>query len=73
MATTGGSSNDIPDDDFDENKPLWKYITKLAKPGEGGGNCQLQCKFCNNTFKGSYTRVRAHLLKLLGRKGNWCL
>ncbi|XP_028084666.1 anthocyanidin 3-O-glucosyltransferase 7-like [Camellia sinensis] len=34
---------DIPDDDFDENKPLWKYITKLAKPREGGGNCQLQC------------------------------
>ncbi|XP_028075636.1 uncharacterized protein LOC114277883 [Camellia sinensis] len=64
----GGSSNDIPDDDFDENKPLWKYITKLAKPREGRGNCQLQCNFCNNTFKGSYTRVSAHLLKL-PRKG----
>ena len=49
--------------DLDEGKPLWKYVTKLEKVGKGGGNYKFQCSFCNGEYKGSYTRVRAHLMK----------
>ena len=50
--------------DLDEGKPLWKYVTKLEKVGKGGGNYKFQCSFCNGEYKGSYTRVRAHLMKI---------
>ncbi|KAK8349585.1 hypothetical protein V6Z12_A06G152200 [Gossypium hirsutum] len=50
------------------NTPLWRYVTKLPKTVEGGGNVSFVCNFCNAIFKGSYYRVKAHLLKL-NRKG----
>ncbi|KAH1106675.1 hypothetical protein J1N35_010443 [Gossypium stocksii] len=49
------------------NTPLWRYVTKLPKTVEGGGNVSFVCNFCNATFKGSYSRVKAHLLKLSGQ------
>ena len=44
--------------------PLWKYVTKLEKVSVGGGNVAFRCNYCEKTFKGSYSRVKAHLLKL---------
>ena len=44
--------------------PLWKYVTKLEKASVGGGNVVFRCNYCEKTFKGSYSRVKAHLLKL---------
>ncbi|KAF3783365.1 RDM1 protein [Nymphaea thermarum] len=48
-----------------EEQPLWvgiKVVTKYV--GGGGGNVRFVCGFCQTAFVGSYTRVRAHLLKL---------
>ncbi|KAL4614668.1 hypothetical protein ACB092_07G069900 [Castanea dentata] len=44
--------------------PLWKYVTKLEKAVVGGGNVTFRCNYCEKTFKGSYSRVKAYLLKL---------
>ena len=44
--------------------PLWKYITKLEKTSVGGENVAFRCNYCEKTFKGTYSRVKAHLLKL---------
>jgi len=49
----------------DETKSLWRYVSKLRKT-TGGGNNMIQCSLCNFIFNGSYTRVRAHLLKRMG-------
>ena len=46
--------------------PLWKYVTKLEKASVGGGNVAFRCNYCEKTFKGSYSRVKAHFLKLSG-------
>ncbi|XLU64384.1 hypothetical protein S245_023593, partial [Arachis hypogaea] len=54
------------------NKPLWKFVTKKDKI-EGGGNLEFQCKFCKVLFNGSYTRVRAHLLKISGKGIRFCV
>ena len=43
---------------------LWKYVTKLEKAAVGGGNVTFRCNYCEIFFKGSYSRVKAHLLKL---------
>ncbi|XP_012831558.1 PREDICTED: uncharacterized protein LOC105952541 [Erythranthe guttata] len=56
-ATTKTKDNDL--------HPLWKYVIKLGKAGEGaGGNCRWLCTFCNEEKVGSYTRVRAHLFQI---------
>ncbi|KAL9242469.1 hypothetical protein vseg_016462 [Gypsophila vaccaria] len=47
------------------SKPLWQYVTKLQKFG-GGGNISFRCNICQGTYKGSYSRVKAHLLKISG-------
>ena len=62
MSSIPGSSSN----EEDINKPLWKYVTKFEKINEGGGNIIWQCNFCNQIKKSSYTRVKAHLLKLPG-------
>ena len=33
---------------------------------KGGGNVAFQCNFCRKIYKGSYYRVKAHLLKIKG-------
>nr|XP_023919017.1 uncharacterized protein LOC112030572 [Quercus suber] len=43
---------------------FWKYVTKLEKASVGGGNVAFRCNYCEKTFKGSYSRVKVHLLKL---------
>ncbi|KAL3009924.1 hypothetical protein AAZX31_07G111100 [Glycine max] len=47
----------------DDTKPLWTYVSKIKSVG-GGGNYEIKCNICDFTFNGSYTRVRAHLLKM---------
>ncbi|KAK5811567.1 hypothetical protein PVK06_026913 [Gossypium arboreum] len=66
-----GSSNNVinasvSQDDIG-NTPLWRYVTKLPKIVEEGRNVSFVCNFCSATFKGSYSRVKAHLLKLNGQ------
>ena len=52
----------------DNNSPLWRYVTREAKLGKGGGNVAFQCNFCKQIYKGSYYGVKAHLLKIKGAK-----
>ena len=67
-ATTSATANELL------SKPLWKYVTKL-NPGveAAGGNLSWTCNFCKKYYKSSYTRVRAHLLKLSGKGIAKCL
>ena len=62
------SSSNTTQDRNEENsdKPLLKYVTK-KKSIEGGGNFEFVCSFCEVSFRGSYTRVKAHLLKISGK------
>ncbi|XP_056167042.1 uncharacterized protein LOC115679450 isoform X2 [Syzygium oleosum] len=65
---SGASSTRPPtssNEDF--NKPLWRYITKLATHSDAGGNVSWKCNFCEKDFKSSYTRIRAHLLMISGK------
>ena len=43
--------------------PLWKYVTNIQQM-PGGGTWEWRCNLCKNskTYKGSYTRVKAHIL-----------
>ena len=50
----------------DYNAPLWRDVTREARLGKGGGNVAFQCNFCRQIYKGSYYRVKAHLLKIKG-------
>ncbi|KAK3184884.1 hypothetical protein Dsin_032170 [Dipteronia sinensis] len=47
-----------------DQAPLWQYVTKLERSGKGGGNIPFKCNFCQLTYKGSYYRVKSHLLKV---------
>ncbi|TXG48662.1 hypothetical protein EZV62_024537 [Acer yangbiense] len=49
-----------------DQAPLWKYVTKLERVGKGGGNISYRCNFCQTIYKGSYYRVKSHLLKIKG-------
>jgi hypothetical protein len=44
--------------------PLWRHVTKVKAMGAGGGSWEWKCNLCkkDRTFKGSYTRVKAHIL-----------
>ena len=55
----------------DDTKPLWTYVTKIKSVG-GGGNYEIKCNICDFTFNRSYTRVRAHLLKMTGKGVRVC-
>jgi hypothetical protein len=63
---TRNSNDDQNNQDEDPTKPLWRYVTNLGKKGVGGGNVGFQCKYCNANFTGTYSRVKAHLLKKSG-------
>ena len=54
----------IPEDD-NEKKPLWRYVQMLENTGKGkGGNKRSMCRLCEYVINGSYSRVKAHLLKV---------
>jgi hypothetical protein len=74
MASAGGSSHGnvgyAPGDPIGENDPtnprypLWKHVKIIQSNGPNGGNTKSECLFCEKIISGSYTRVRAHLLKI---------
>ena len=47
---------------------LWQYVTKVEKPPRAcvkkGGNTYFKCNYCDVVYMGSYSRVKAHLLKI---------
>ena len=57
--------------------PLWKYVTELEKlagsTSKLGGNTHFKCNYCDGTFVGSYSRVKAHLLKISGKGIRACM
>ncbi|KAG6492527.1 hypothetical protein ZIOFF_047490 [Zingiber officinale] len=57
--------NESAHEDVDDYSPLWKFVTKVEKT-VGGGNVTWSCNICNKVCKGSYSRVKAHLLKQKG-------
>ncbi|KAL0909593.1 hypothetical protein M5K25_020477 [Dendrobium thyrsiflorum] len=69
-SSAGGSGSKEPSVETD--KPLWLHVTKLGKTFEGGGNVSFKCNYCGGTYKGSYSRVKAHLLKIAGHGIKMC-
>ncbi|KAK9047980.1 hypothetical protein SSX86_033058 [Deinandra increscens subsp. villosa] len=51
--------------------PLWQFVTKIKKMG-AGGTWEFKCNICNEPKKGSYSRVRAHLLGIKGAGVSTC-
>ncbi|XP_022894492.1 uncharacterized protein LOC111408894 isoform X2 [Olea europaea var. sylvestris] len=47
-----------------DDKPLWNHVKVLTVALSGGGNRTWSCNYCNKKVTGSYTKVKAHLLKL---------
>ena len=62
------SSPSCNEDVLNDEAPLWQYVTKIEKPHgstvNSGGNTQFKCNHCGGVFLGSYSRVKAHLLKI---------
>jgi hypothetical protein len=56
----------------DDKYPLWKHVNKVEKNGPDGGNAVIECKFCGKQISGSYTRIRAHLLKIQNQGVHIC-
>ncbi|XP_028188846.1 uncharacterized protein LOC114375264 [Glycine soja] len=65
------SSHSQAKEQDDDTKPLWTYVTKIKSVG-GGGNYEIKCNICDVSFNRSYTRVRAHLLKITGKGVRGC-
>ena len=57
--------------------PLCQYVIKLEKPlgstSKSGGNTQFKCNYCGGMFLGSYSRVKAHLLKISNKGIRACI
>jgi len=52
---TGSTDNDFP---------LKAYVTIVQERHEGkGNNATWNCNYCNISYKGSYFRIRCHLLR----------
>nr|KYP56762.1 hypothetical protein KK1_003009 [Cajanus cajan] len=49
-----------------DHAPLWCYVSILDKSSEGGGNKSWSCNFCQKVYKSSFSRVKAHLLRIYG-------
>lgn len=48
---------------FDDT-PLWSHVEVLPSLTGGGGNRKWRCKYCNKIVTSSYSKVKAHLLKI---------
>ena len=67
LTSSSGSSSSISSKNKDEeNSPLWKYVTRMEKMGEGGGSWKWTCNFCGLQKFGTCTRVRV----MIGNLGN---
>ncbi|ERN03513.1 uncharacterized protein LOC18431659 [Amborella trichopoda] len=72
----GSCSSSLPQSSPKEanpNYPLWAYMEKIGRCHTGGGNWMLRCVLCKAEFKGSYTRVKSHLLGKVGTGVKRCL
>ena len=49
--------------DYDD-KPLWNHVKVLSTGASGGGNRVWSCNYCCKKVTGSYSKVKAHLLRL---------
>ena len=49
-----------------EYYPLWRHVQKISRCG-GGGSWEWRCNLCHLPYKGSYPRVKAHLLHDTGK------
>ncbi|XP_075675128.1 uncharacterized protein LOC142644387 [Castanea sativa] len=62
--TSPSSNQEMPNDE----SSLWQYVTKVEKPAgasvKSGGNTYFKCNYCGVVYMGSYSRVKAHLLKI---------
>ncbi|XP_075659018.1 uncharacterized protein LOC142628868 [Castanea sativa] len=62
--TSPSSNQEVPNDE----SSLWQYVTKVEKPAgasvKSGGNTYFKCNYCGVVYMGSYSRVKAHLLKI---------
>ena len=71
MSSNSESSSDQQNNQND-NTPLWRFVTREENLGKGGGIVAFQCNFCRQIYKGSYYRVKAHLLKIKGARVASC-
>ncbi|KMT08139.1 hypothetical protein BVRB_6g143860 [Beta vulgaris subsp. vulgaris] len=55
-----------------DDKPLWNHVTVVQNLGSGG-NRKWTCNYCNKMVIGSYSKVKAHLLKLPGHGVQPCM
>ncbi|XP_075674890.1 uncharacterized protein LOC142644095 [Castanea sativa] len=62
--TSPSSNQEVPNDE----SSLWQYVTKVEKPAsasiKSGGNTYFKCNYCGVVYMGSYSRVKAYLLKI---------
>ncbi|XP_074361159.1 uncharacterized protein LOC141701395 [Apium graveolens] len=68
-AATTGASLSQPTGGVDV---LWRHMTKIVKSGGRSGNAKIKCNFCNFEFTGSYTRLKAHLMRIKGQGVQIC-
>ena len=47
-----------------DDKTLWNHVTVVSTPKAGGGNRVWSCNYCNKKVTSSYSKVKAHLLKI---------
>ena len=68
------ASNTIKRDKIEFDAPLRRYVTRVSggKTMGRGGNTTWTCNFCKKLFNGSYSRVKAHLLKRSGVRIQSC-
>jgi len=59
------------DDQQKKKNPLWKHVVLLEK-AVAGGNAVWRCKYCNLEYKGSYSRIKSHLLRITGAEIKIC-
>jgi hypothetical protein len=64
VGAQGTSSDPIDVESMDPKCPIWRHVNKIKGSNPFGGNTKSECKFCEKVITGSYTRVRAHLLKI---------
>lgn len=51
----------------DESNLVLNHIDCFERPGcASGGNAKSKCRYCGTIITGSYSRVKAHLLKIFG-------
>jgi len=53
------------DDQQKKKNPLWNHVVLLEKAA-AGGNAVWRCKYYKLEYKGSYSRIKSHLLRISG-------